>query len=72
MKWLLTVLKVRDDIQLRLSESFETALGLTAGTAKVAFMDDAEREELIFSANFACPNVATRMQELEPSVIFFQ
>ena len=31
-------LKVRDDIQLRLAESFETALGLTSGTAKVAFI----------------------------------
>ena len=47
-------LKVRPDVQLRLSESFETTLGLTAGTAKVAFMDEPNREELLFSANFAC------------------
>ncbi|NMP31851.1 excinuclease ABC subunit UvrA [Thalassotalea sp. M1531] len=64
-------LKVRDDIQLRLSESFETALGLTAGTAKVAFMDEPEREELLFSANFACPHCGYSMQELEPRLFSF-
>ena len=64
-------IKVRDGIQLRLSESFETALGLTAGTAKVAFMDDESREELIFSANFACPQCGYSMQELEPRLFSF-
>ena len=64
-------LKVRQDIQLRLSESFETALGLTAGTANVAFMDDPDREELIFSANFACPKCGYSMQELEPRLFSF-
>jgi excinuclease ABC subunit A len=64
-------LKVRDDIQLRLSESFETALALTAGTAKVAFMDEPNREELLFSANFACPHCGYSMQELEPRLFSF-
>ncbi len=64
-------LKVREDIQLRLSESFETALGLTAGTAKVAFMDEPKREELLFSANFACPHCGYSMQELEPRLFSF-
>jgi len=64
-------LKVRDDIQLRLAESFETALGLTAGTAKVAFMDEPDREELLFSANFACPHCGYSMQELEPRLFSF-
>ncbi len=64
-------LKVRDGIQLRLSESFETTLGLTAGTAKVAFMDEPEREELLFSANFACPHCGYSMQELEPRLFSF-
>ncbi len=64
-------LKVRDDIQLRLAESFETALGLTSGTAKVAFMDDSDKEELIFSANFACPHCGYSMQELEPRLFSF-
>jgi excinuclease ABC subunit A len=64
-------LKVRPDIQLRLSESFETTLALTAGTAKVAFMDEPEREELLFSANFACPHCGYSMQELEPRLFSF-
>ena len=64
-------IKVRDDIQLRLSESFETTLTLTAGTAKVAFMDEPNREELIFSANFACPHCGYSMQELEPRLFSF-
>lgn len=64
-------LKVRDDIQLRLAESFETALGLTAGTAKIAFMDEPDREELLFSANFACGHCGYSMQELEPRLFSF-
>ncbi|WP_281561059.1 excinuclease ABC subunit UvrA [Thalassomonas sp. RHCl1] len=64
-------LKVRDDIQLRLSESFETALALTSGTATVAFMDEPDREELLFSANFACPQCGYSMQELEPRLFSF-
>jgi excinuclease ABC subunit A len=64
-------LKVREDIQLRLSESFETTLGLTAGSAKVAFMDEPDREELLFSANFACPLCGYSMQELEPRLFSF-
>jgi excinuclease ABC subunit A len=64
-------LKVRPDIQLRLSESFETTLALTAGTAKVAFMDEPDREELLFSANFACSHCGYSMQELEPRLFSF-
>ncbi len=64
-------LKVRDDIQLRLSESFETALALTSGTATVAFMDEPERQQLLFSANFACPHCGYSMQELEPRLFSF-
>ena len=62
---------MRPDIQLRLSESFETTLALTAGTAKVAFMDEPDREELLFSANFACSHCGYSMQELEPRLFSF-
>ena len=64
-------LKVRQDIQLRLSESFETTLALTAGNAKIAFMDEPDREEIIFSANFACSHCGYSMQELEPRLFSF-
>ncbi|MBA6297747.1 excinuclease ABC subunit UvrA [Colwellia sp. MB02u-9] len=64
-------LKVREDIQLRLAESFETALTLTSGTVKIGFMDDPKREELVFSANFACAKCGYSMQELEPRLFSF-
>ncbi|MCG9695592.1 excinuclease ABC subunit UvrA [Shewanella sp. Isolate11] len=62
--------KVRDDIQQRLAESFETALELSGGVATVASMDD-NKEELLFSANFACPHCGYSMTELEPRIFSF-
>jgi excinuclease ABC subunit A len=63
--------KVRDDLQLRLAESFETALALSAGTAKVVYMDDETQEEIVFSANFACPHCGYSITELEPRIFSF-
>ncbi|MUK47579.1 excinuclease ABC subunit UvrA [Aliivibrio fischeri] len=63
--------KVRDDLQQRLAESFETALELTGGIAVVDYMDDSEHDPLIFSANFACPHCGYSMQELEPRLFSF-
>ncbi len=62
--------KVRDDLQLRLAESFETALNLSSGTAKVVYMDE-EQDEIIFSANFACPHCGYSITELEPRIFSF-
>ncbi|MDO6593118.1 excinuclease ABC subunit UvrA [Neptuniibacter sp. 1_MG-2023] len=62
--------KVRPDLQTRLSESFETALNLTDGIAKVVNMED-ETDELIFSARFACPTCGHSIQELEPRLFSF-
>lgn len=63
--------KVRDDLALRLSESFETALALAGGNAVVADMDDSSAEEVIFSANFACPHCGYSISELEPRLFSF-
>ncbi|WP_339770266.1 excinuclease ABC subunit UvrA [uncultured Paraglaciecola sp.] len=63
--------KVRDDLALRLAESFETALNLSAGTAKIAYMDDPKKEEVVFSSNFACPHCGYSMAELEPRLFSF-
>ncbi|WP_426576495.1 excinuclease ABC subunit UvrA [Xenorhabdus stockiae] len=63
--------KVRPDLAQRLAESFETALELSGGTAVVANMDDDKAEELIFSANFACPMCGYSMSELEPRLFSF-
>ncbi|QBY03953.1 excinuclease ABC subunit UvrA [Thalassotalea sp. HSM 43] len=64
-------LKVRDDIQTRLAESFETALSLTDGIAAIGFMDEPERDELLFSANFACPQCGYSMAKPEPKLFSF-
>mgnify|MGYP000719184633 CR=1 FL=1 len=63
--------KVKDGLQQRLAESFETALELSAGVATIASMDDANAEELLLSANFACPTCGYAMTELEPRLFSF-
>ena len=68
-------LKVRADIQQRLSESFETALQLADGLAVVAFMNEdgspSTQEELLFSSRFACPLCGHSISELEPRLFSF-
>jgi excinuclease ABC subunit A len=61
--------KVRDDLKLRLAESFETALRLADGLARVASMDD--DTEITFSAKFACPQCGYSLSELEPRLFSF-
>ena len=63
--------KVREDLALRLAESFETALTLSGGLARIARMEGEQREELVFSANFACPLCGYSLQELEPRLFSF-
>lgn len=63
--------KVREDLQQRLAESFETALALTDGIATVDYMEAGEGEEIIFSARFACPKCGHSIQELEPRLFSF-
>lgn len=63
--------KVREDLQLRLAESFETALELSGGTVIIAPMTAGDAPEQVFSANFACPHCGYSMQELEPRLFSF-
>jgi excinuclease ABC subunit A len=63
--------KVRDDLKLRLAESFETALRIADGVAKVAFMDDTDTGELVFSDRFACNICGYSLTELEPRLFSF-
>ncbi len=64
-------LKIRPDIQTRLAESLETTLALTDGIARVTFIDDAKRKDLMFSAKFACPKCGYSLPELEPRLFSF-
>ncbi|MDH5711918.1 MAG: excinuclease ABC subunit UvrA, partial [Gammaproteobacteria bacterium] len=63
--------KVREDIKLRLAESFETALNLANDVASIAFMDETDKPDLIFSARFSCPTCGYSLQELEPRLFSF-
>ncbi len=63
--------KVRDDLRLRLAESFETALRLAEGIATVAWMDQTRKKELLFSSSFACPHCGYALSELEPRLFSF-
>jgi excinuclease ABC subunit A len=62
--------KVRDDMALRLAESFETALRLSDGLAMVVDIDDEDNNHL-FSAGFACPSCGFALTELEPRLFSF-
>jgi excinuclease ABC subunit A len=62
--------KVRADLQQRLAESFETALNLSDGVAKVVSMDD-DSDQTLFSARFACPKCGYSISELEPRMFSF-
>ncbi|MGH8176695.1 MAG: excinuclease ABC subunit UvrA [Steroidobacter sp.] len=63
--------KVREDVGQRLAESFETALRLSEGVARISFMDDPKREELVFSDKFACTICGYSLSELEPRLFSF-
>jgi len=63
--------KVKDDIRLRLTESFETALRLADGVARIAWMNDDDQEEIIFSDRFACNICGYSLTELEPRLFSF-
>ena len=63
-------LKIRDDLEQRLAESLETATELGDGLAKMAFMDG-DRDDMLFSARFACPVCGHSIAELEPKLFSF-
>nr|WP_223064508.1 excinuclease ABC subunit UvrA [Frischella japonica] len=63
--------RIRDDLKLRLAESIETTLAITNGIVKVANIDDSSSQELILSANFACPICGYSLPELEPRLFSF-
>ena len=63
--------RVRADLQQRLAESIETALGLAGGVVHVAWMDAPDQPDLAFSANFACPECGYSIDELEPRLFSF-
>jgi excinuclease ABC subunit A len=62
--------KVKQDIGLRLAESFETALALAEGLATISYMDGGSPDQVL-SAKFACPICNYSLNELEPRLFSF-
>ena len=63
--------RVKEDLRLRLAESFETALRLADGIARIVHMDDPDAEEITFSDRFACNICGYSLTELEPRLFSF-
>jgi excinuclease ABC subunit A len=63
--------RVRPDSGQRLAESFETALRLSNGLARLSFLDEPSREELVFSSKHACPVCGYSVPILEPKLFSF-
>ena len=69
-------LKIKEGIEQRLAESFETAIQLADGLATVSLSASADNNEdkeanLVFSALFACPKCGHSISELEPKLFSF-
>jgi excinuclease ABC subunit A len=63
--------KPRAEHRQRVAESFETALRLGEGLARLADMDDPEAAELLFSSKFSCSVCDYALPELEPRLFSF-
>lgn len=64
-------IKVREDVRIRLAESFETALRLADGIAAIGFMDEPRKAPRVFSAKFSCPECGYSLTELSPRLFSF-
>ena len=61
-------LVIKDEIRSRLSDSVETAAGLSKG---LIIIDVIGGEELMFSQNYACPEHGVSVEELNPRMFSF-
>src|SRR6266566_2340812 len=61
-------LVMRADLRTRLSQSIETAAGLSDGLVVVDVVDG---DDMIFSENFACPEHGVSLPELQPRIFSF-
>lgn len=59
---------VRPGIQKRLTDSIETSLNLAGGLLVVDIVD---KEEMLFSQNFSCPECGISIEELTPRMFSF-
>ncbi len=71
-------MRVKPDVQQRLAESFETALTLAGGVARVALLEGQPQEDVprpagewLFSSAHACPICGYSVPPLEPKMFSF-
>lgn len=64
-------IKVRDEVRVRLAESFETALRLGEGIAAIGFIDEPKKALQIFSSKFSCSECGYSLPELSPRLFSF-
>jgi len=64
-------LRVRPDAAQRLAESFETAVALSQGVARIVFQDEPRRAPLVFSNRYACTACGYSLASLEPRLFSF-
>ncbi len=64
-------IKVKDEMRLRLAESFETALRLADGIAALGWMDEPKRALRVYSSKFSCPDCGYSLTELSPRLFSF-
>ncbi|MEO1613966.1 MAG: excinuclease ABC subunit A, partial [Pseudomonadota bacterium] len=63
---------VREGMETRLADSFQTALGLADGIAVIETApSEGEPEQTVFSENFACPVSGFTIPEIEPRLFSF-
>ena len=63
-------LKQEEDNRSRLSESIETALGLSNGLVEIEVLDE-KNNLLLFSSNFSCSQCGYSISDLEPRMFSF-
>jgi excinuclease ABC subunit A len=63
--------RVRPDAAQRLAESFETALRLSQGIARIALADAPTRDPVVFSNRYACTICGYSLAVLEPRLFSF-
>src|SRR5512138_573573 len=63
--------RVKPDAGQRLAESFETALRISDGLARLIFLDEPSRDEIVFSSRHACPICGYSVPTLEPKLFSF-
>src|SRR2546429_9666209 len=61
--------RIRADSGQRLAESLETALRLSGGVARLAFLDEPTPEEHLFSHPPSCPACGYSAPPLEPQLV---